>query len=65
LDEKAWVAIEQVLKGARVVVDRFYVIQDANCRVDEARKLEQQMSHREIKKSPLCSWIGFLNHLFL
>lgn len=53
MNEKARVVLEQVLKGARVVVDRFHVIQDANRRVDEARELEQQMSHREIKKSPL------------
>ncbi len=43
---------EKELEGAKVVVDPFDVIQDANRRVDEARRVEQQMSHRELKKSP-------------
>lgn len=35
--------VREVLPGARVVVDKFHVIQDANRRVDEARRLEQQV----------------------
>jgi len=53
MNEKARAVVEKVLKGAKVVVDRFHVIQDANRRINETRKLEQQMSHREIKKSLL------------
>jgi transposase len=54
MNERARVAIEKELKGAKVVVDPFHVIQDANQRFDEARRLEQQMSHREIKKNHFC-----------
>lgn len=34
--------VEEELPEARIVVDHFYVIQDANRRVDEARKIEQE-----------------------
>ncbi len=39
----------------KVVVDPFHVIQDANHRLDEARRLEQEMSHRanELPRSKL------------
>lgn len=50
MNEKARAVVEKVLPGARVVVDPFHVIQDGNRRVDEARRLEQQMSGREMKK---------------
>ena len=54
MNEKVRAVVEKVLQGAKVVLDPFHVIQDANRRVDETRKLEQHMSHREIKKSLSC-----------
>ena len=48
INEKARTLVEEVLKEAKVVVDLFHVIQDANRRQDETRRLEQQLRHREI-----------------
>ncbi len=48
INEKARTVVEEVLKEAKVVVDLFHVIQDANRRLDETRRLEQQLRHREI-----------------
>ena len=48
INEKARTLVEEVLKEAKVVVDLFHVIQDANRRLDETRRLEQQLRHREI-----------------
>lgn len=45
--------VQQVLPQARVVVDHFHVIQDANRRLDEARIMEQQYSRRGIPHWPL------------
>jgi transposase len=42
MSEKMRAVVEEVLKGAKVVVDPFHVIQDANHRLDEARRAEQQ-----------------------
>lgn len=42
--------MEKVLKESRLLVDLFHVIQDATD-VDEARRLEQQMSDCETKKN--------------
>lgn len=42
--------IREVLPGARVVVDKFHVIQDANRRVDEARRIEQQVQREAGKR---------------
>ena len=39
--------VEQELPGADVVVDNFHVIQDANRRLDENRRLEQEMQRRK------------------
>jgi len=47
--------IERCLPLAKVVVDPFHVIQDANHRLDEARQIEQQMRKTPLKKS-LSSW---------
>jgi transposase len=47
-------SIERCLPQARVVVDPFHVIQDANNRFDEARQIEQQMRKTTLKKS--LSW---------
>jgi len=43
-------SVEKYLPGARVVVDHFHVIQDANRRVDEARKIEQDAWKVEIPR---------------
>jgi transposase len=43
--------IERCLPLAKVVVDPFHVIQDANNRLDEARQIEQQMRKAPLKKS--------------
>ena len=48
-------SIERCLPKAKVVVDPFHVIQDANSRLDEARQIEQQMRKTTLKKSPF-SW---------
>ncbi len=40
----------EVLPEARIVIDHFHVIQDANRRLDETRHLEQEAVHRVIKK---------------
>lgn len=39
--------LEQELPGARIVVDHFHVISDANRRLEEARRLEQRMRGRK------------------
>jgi transposase len=44
-------SIERCLPQAKVVVDPFHVIQDANNRFDEARQIEQQMRKTPLKKS--------------
>jgi len=44
--------VERRLPEALVVVDPFHVIQDANKRLDEARRLEQQMNTCPLKKTP-------------
>jgi transposase len=40
--EGLWKALEAVFPQARVVVDPFHVVADANRRIDEARRLEQE-----------------------
>lgn len=50
MDTLLLAAIEQELPEALVVVDHFHLIQDANRRVDEARKIEQEACRREIPK---------------
>lgn len=42
--------VKEVLPNAKIVVDHFHVIQDANRRVDEARRIEQEATRRTIKK---------------
>ena len=44
-------SIERCLPQAKVVVDPFHVIQDANNRLDEARQIEQQARKIPLKKS--------------
>lgn len=39
--------LEQELPKARIVVDHFHVIKDANNRLEEARRLEQEMQGRK------------------
>jgi transposase len=50
MDTMLLAAIEQELPDIPVVVDHFHLIQDANRRLDEARKIEQDASRREIPK---------------
>lgn len=45
--------VEEVLPKALVVADHFHVIQDANRRVDETRRLEQSLERKEIARWPL------------
>lgn len=51
IDMKAAFAevVKEVLPHAKIVVDHFHVIQDANRRVDEARRIEQEAVKRIIK----------------
>jgi len=44
-------SIQRCLPQAKVVVDPFHVIQDANNRLDEARQLEQQLRRLTLKKA--------------
>lgn len=44
-------SIQRCLPQAKVVVDPFHVIQDANNRLDEARQLEQQLRRLTLKKN--------------
>jgi len=50
MDQMLLAAVEKELPGTPVVIDHFHVIQDANRRVDEARKIEQEAARREIRK---------------
>lgn len=43
-------AVEEKLPEAKIVVDHFHVIHDANRRVDEARKIEQDVYKVEIPR---------------
>lgn len=45
--------VKEVLPGAEVVVDHFHVIQDANRRVDQTRRLEQAEAHTSLPRWPL------------
>ena len=45
--------VEEVLPKALVVADHFHIIQDANRRVDETRRLEQSLQRKEIARWPL------------
>ena len=48
MKEGLWKAIKAVFPQAKVVVDPFHIIADANKRLDEARRLEQEMRGRRI-----------------
>jgi transposase len=50
MDPLLLAAAEEELPQVPVVVDHFHMIQDANRRLDEARKIEQDAVHREIPK---------------
>ena len=50
MDTLLLAAVEEELPEVPVVVDHFHLIQDANRRVDEARKIEQEGCRREIHK---------------
>jgi transposase len=50
MDTLLLAAVEKELPEVPVVVDHFHLIQDANRRVDEARKIEQDACRREIPK---------------
>jgi transposase len=41
---------EQELPKAKMVVDKFHVIRDANVKIDEARRIEQEATKKEIKR---------------
>nr|BAL56713.1 transposase [uncultured prokaryote] len=45
--------VRRALPQASVVADPFHVIQDANRRVDEARRVEQELCRRKIPRWPL------------
>lgn len=42
--------VEEELPEAEMVVDKFHLIQDANSRIDEARRIEQEAVKKEIKR---------------
>jgi len=42
--------IKEVLPHTKIVIDHFHVIQDANRRVDDARRIEQEAVKKTIKK---------------
>lgn len=42
--------VEEELPQAKMVVDKFHVIRDANMRIDEARRIEQEAVKKEIKR---------------
>ncbi len=44
-------AAEQCLPHASIVIDHFHVIQDANRRLDEARRIEQEATRKSIRKT--------------
>ncbi len=46
-------AIQRVLPGVTIVADPFHVLQDANRRVDEARRIEQEVTGCRIPRWPL------------
>lgn len=50
MDTLLLAAIEQEMPKVPVVIDHFHLIQDANRRVDEARKIEQDVCRREVPK---------------
>lgn len=45
--------IKTVFPSAKIIVDPFHVIQDANRRLNEARKIEQEASKENIPRLPL------------
>jgi transposase len=45
--------IQRELPGVPVVADPFHVIQDANRRVDEARRVEQEVTRKRLPRWPL------------
>jgi len=46
-------AVKRVFPQAKVVVDPFHVVQDANRRLDECRKIEQEAYKTDIPRYPL------------
>ncbi|MFQ6052448.1 MAG: ISL3 family transposase [Candidatus Hydrothermarchaeota archaeon] len=50
MDHMLLAAVQEKLPEAKVVVDHFHVIHDANRRVDEARKIEQDVYKAEIPR---------------
>jgi transposase len=42
--------VEEELPQAKMVVDKFHLIRDANMRIDEARRIEQEAIKKEIKR---------------
>ncbi|MFS8536059.1 MAG: ISL3 family transposase [Limnochordales bacterium] len=52
--KEAWrQAVKRELPGVPIVADPFHVIQDANRRVDEARRVEQQVTRQRLPRWPL------------
>lgn len=45
-------AVEETLPGARIVIDHFHVIQDANRRVNEARRIEDDVEEKIKRNGP-------------
>jgi transposase len=54
-------AVKETLIHSSLVVDHFHVIQDANRRLDETRRLEQEAFKKVIKKLPFMRGIERLN----
>lgn len=50
MDTASLTAVERRLPGVPIVIDHFHLVQDANRRVDEARKIEQDACRRELPK---------------
>lgn len=42
--------VKEELPQAKMVVDKFHLISDANMRIDEARRIEQEAEKKEIKR---------------
>ncbi len=46
MKESLWKLVEAPFSEAKVIIDRFHVVVDSNERMDEARRIEQDMYRR-------------------
>jgi transposase len=46
MKESLWKAVESIFPTAKVVLDPFHVVADSNQRLDEARRIEQDVRHK-------------------